>query len=132
MSDLTDLEQDIGDWLGTAAGYRSDIDKWKSALQGEYGCWCGPGSRCSEEVDAVDSCCHQHDIAYDGLGLDFGSMWSVSAIVKAQAADKALLDCVTAAPAPDDPAGQAYRAVLIEAFNGRLAIAAAATALKNL
>jgi hypothetical protein len=132
MSDLTDLEQDIGDWLGKAASYRSEIDKWKSALQGEYGCWCGPGSRCSEDVDAVDSCCHQHDIAYNALGLDFGSMWSVSAIVKAQAADQALLDCVSGAPEPEDPAGRTYRAVLIDAFRGRLAIAAAATALGSL
>ena len=121
--------EDLADWLGKAEAevesrFGSEIGKWKEALlQGEYGCWCGPGSRCTEDVDAMDGCCHQHDLAYDSLGLDFGSMWSPSAIVKAHDADHALLECVKAGPEPADAAGQAYRAVLIAAFEARAAIA---------
>jgi hypothetical protein len=115
-------------WLSTAeteleSRFGSQISAWKEALSFEYGCWCGPGHRCEDPVDAMDSCCKTHDLAYDGVGLDFGSMWTPAAIVKAQSADQALYDCVSASPEPEEEEARAYRAVLLAAFKGRLEIA---------
>ena len=106
------------------AQYRSKIDVWVGMLRFEYGCWCGPGTRCSEDVDAMDSCCHQHDLAYDSLGLDFNSMWTPAAIVAGRDADQALYDCVSGSAKPEDEdAARDYRAVLLDVFKERLAIA---------
>lgn len=137
---MSDLEQELARLLSTtvdeargwlssadsqlASQYGSKIAAWKEALQLEYGCWCGPGNRCEEDVDAMDSCCHQHDTAYDALDLDFDSMWTAAAFVKSQVADQALYDCVSSAEEPADQEGRDYRAVLLEAFKERVAIAA--------
>ena len=115
-------------WINTVDGefesrFGSDISRWKEALNFEYGCWCGPGNRCSEDVDAMDGCCHQHDLAYDALGLDFDTMWSPVAIVKAHSADQALYDCVSSSAEPTDDEGRDYRAILLDAFKARLEIA---------
>ena len=120
--------EDAAGWLeqvapGFEAQYRSKIDVWVGMLSFEYGCWCGPSNRCSEDVDAVDSCCHQHDIAYDSLGLDYSSMWSPAALVAARSADQALYDCVSSSAEPADEAGRDYRAILLDVFKERLAIA---------
>lgn len=122
MSGFGELGQELADLF--EGRYGSQVRAWQQALSFEYGCWCGPGSRCSEDKDAMDSCCHQHDTAYNSLGLDFDTMWSPSAIVEAQDADKALYECVRAAAEPEDTEGKAYRAVLLDAFAARLEIAA--------
>lgn len=121
MSEFGEFEQEVADLFESR--YGSQIKSWQDALTFEYGCWCGPGSRCQEDKDALDSCCHQHDLAYDSLGLDFDSMWTPAAIVKAQSADKALYDCVQSAAEPADDEGRTYRAVLLEAFATRVEIA---------
>jgi hypothetical protein len=121
--------EDAAGWLEQVASdfeaqYRSKIDVWVGMLRFEYGCWCGPGSRCSEDVDAMDSCCHQHDLAYDSLGLTFDTMWSPAALVAARSADQALYDCVSASAKPeDDDVTRDYRALLLDVFKERLAIA---------
>lgn len=137
MSEFTEIEQEAArllsrsvevaaDWLRNVAetfesDHQSKIESWKEALKFEYGCWCGPGNRCSDDVDKMDGCCHQHDLAYDGLQLDFNSMWSPAAIVATMEADQALVDCVSASDQPEDTdETKTYRALLLDTFKARI------------
>jgi Phospholipase A2 len=140
MSDFTDIEQEAArllsrpveeasTWLTSVvetfeSSYGSQIASWKQMLNLEYGCWCGPGNRCTEDVDAMDGCCHHHDLAYDSLDLAFDSMWSPAAMVATIDADETLVSCVSASDKPEDSdETKAYRAVLLDVFKARIEIA---------
>src|SRR5581483_2642696 len=115
-------------WLERAeqqvlAAYASQIQEWRSLLQAEHGCWCGPGHRCEEEVDAMDGCCHHHDLAYDSLGVSADTMWTAAAIMKTRDADRTLVACAAASATPgEDSAIVTYRAMLEQIFIARASI----------
>lgn len=137
---LSDLERDVTSLLGKAGADATrwlaaaeqelqsatggSIQEWSRMLLAEYGCWCGPGHRCEEDVDAMDSCCHSHDLAYDALKLDFVNSWTPAGIVAAKTADQALIDCVSAKQSDDDDqATKDYRAMLLDVYRTRVALA---------
>jgi hypothetical protein len=138
-TEFTELEREAASLLGRSldeaaswlekaesellSKYGSDVEQWKQLLRAEYGCWCGPGNRCTEDKDAMDSCCHTHDSAYTALNLDSNKMWTAAAFVATRAADRALIECVNAAPREGETdEASIYRALLLEIFNKRLEV----------
>jgi hypothetical protein len=106
-----------------ASTWGSDISGWESMFtQARYGCWCGPGNVCQDEQDQMDGCCHHHDLAYDSLGLTFGSMWTFDAMKKTLSADETLIACVESSE-PGEEAGKVYRDLLLTVMKGRVSVA---------
>lgn len=100
-----------------------------------YGCWCGPGHTCNEETDQIDHCCHQHDEAYNSLGVTSDDppapgavgMWTVDGFKRTVAADAQLVACVTATEFDTHfygPEAALYRGGVQTIFGGRAVIAA--------
>jgi hypothetical protein len=104
------------------ATWASSISEWKELAETRHGCWCGPGNICDEDKDAVDSCCHQHDLAYDTLGFDQDTMWTIDAMKATLQADQQLVECVTAAEAEDTETA-VYREALLIVMGGRIKVA---------
>lgn len=86
-----------------------------------HGCWCGPGHVCEDEKDSLDACCHQHDLAYDQLGVTADSMWSLDGLKKTVEADRALVECSHMASGLDADA-LAYRGAIETIFTHRAEI----------
>jgi hypothetical protein len=103
---------------------RSQIESWAQMLLFEYGCWCGPGHRCEDPVDAMDSCCKTHDLAYDALRLDSVTMWGPAAMVATIEADEALVDCVSSSSTDgESDEAKTYRTLLLDVFKSRIDLA---------
>jgi hypothetical protein len=87
-----------------------------------HGCWCGPGNVCEEEKDALDACCHQHDLAYDSLGVASGSsMWTREGLKLTVEADEALVNCSSGVSGLDSD-GENYRTGVQLVFGKRAQI----------
>jgi hypothetical protein len=105
-----------------ASTWGSDISGWETMFtQARYGCWCGPGNVCDGEQDAMDTCCHHHDLAYDALGLAFASMWTFDAMKTTLSADETLIACVEASE-PAEEVGKVYRDLLLTVMKGRVLV----------
>jgi hypothetical protein len=135
MTDTSDTLAQWEDWLQQQFG--GEIARLKSMFEEHrYGCWCGPGNRCNEIEDDIDSCCHQHDQAYGAVGVTsedpppsgYVSMWTADGFKRTKSADAALVACVTATAFDSHfygPSAAVYRAGVDVLFGGRAAIAAA-------
>jgi len=97
-----------------------------------YGCWCGPGNVCTQETDAIDTCCRIHDQAYERVGVSSGtlrpgqvSMWSAEGLRRTVGADLALVFCTRRTyvdPHWYGPAATLYREGVATVFTARAAI----------
>lgn len=118
ISALSPIGADV---LALLVSLLQDLEAMKQHLAEltHHGCWCGAGNVCEEEKDALDSCCHQHDLAYGALGVSSGwDMWSRETLKKTVEADQALVDCARAASGLDSEA-ELYRDRLEMIFDFR-------------
>jgi len=100
-----------------------------------YGCWCGPGNVCNRVIDAIDSCCKQHDNGYGRVGVTSSSppgpgkvsMWSSEGLKRTMWIDLTLVAC-TKLTNYDwhfyGPAARLFKEGVAIVFGGRAAIAA--------
>lgn len=113
-----------------------EIERLRQMFVNErYGCWCGPGNICNEETDGIDTCCHQHDLGYDAVGVNSldpapagqVNMWTIEGVKRTVEADAALVACTMATEFDDHfygPEAAVYRAAMQLICAGRAAVAA--------
>lgn len=105
--------------------FGSQIGTWRASLELRVGRWCGPGEDASSPETGLDPCCRTHKEEYDRLGISYETMWTAANIVAAESADQALYDCMSSVGLSELSAeAQSYREKAVEAFQGRLTIAA--------
>lgn len=106
--------------------YEAQLASWRDWWNSntKHGCFCGAGSVCETAIDALDSCCGQHDADYAAVGQSADTMWTVDGLIATRHADRALANCAggaaTVAGDPhSNPDPEGYRANLISLFGFR-------------
>jgi hypothetical protein len=106
--------------------YAATMGDWQQwwGSNTKHGCFCGAGSLCDQAIDALDSCCAQHDEGYSSVGQSADTMWSVEGLIACRHADRALATCAASAQTVADnehsnPDPEAYRSHLIALFSYR-------------
>ena len=109
-------------------------------LEQRYGCYCGSGRACDEVIDDIDSCCKDHDDAYDDVHVSSDSadsaesadsttvdMWSIEGFKRTMAADAVLVGCTLKTFFDSNfygPTAGLFRRGVALVFGGRAVIAA--------
>jgi hypothetical protein len=118
------LDQDVREGFDAVTAAFPNLGEWSRALQLKNGRYCGPGEDPSQPMTPIDPCCQKHDDTYTSLGYDYGSMWSVKALLATRDADAALVACVNGVGDEGmDDATITYKAGLVAAFEGRVQVA---------